>query len=154
MTRRIVIIESPYYNNPDACRYLACCGLDCIDRGEVPLASHAFLPLCLPEHVIVDGTEKTGREIGLECGEAMATLCQPCEAPELAQHGTAFALKISRVFYTDLGWSDGMRGAYGVCDYNACNFSVRALQGPAREIWESGEWPTMARLTPNHEVKP
>lgn len=74
MTHRVVIIESPYFNVPDACRYLACCGLDCIERGEVPLASHSFLPLCLPEHVIVDGTDRTGREIGIGAWKAVERL--------------------------------------------------------------------------------
>jgi hypothetical protein len=46
----ICIIESPYFNTPDACRYLACCLLDSLSRGESPLASHGLYPLALGEH--------------------------------------------------------------------------------------------------------
>ena len=40
MIRPAVLIESPYAGNPEALRYLACCLLDSILRGEAPYAIH------------------------------------------------------------------------------------------------------------------
>jgi hypothetical protein len=128
---RTVIIESPYFGVHDACRYLACCGLDCIERGEVPLASHSFLPLCLPEHVLLPGRGVTGRELGLECGEAIRALVK------------------HTVFYVDLGWSAGMIAANKAAALSGTR-EDRTLRGRALEIWNAGDWPSLARLTPNH----
>jgi len=128
MTRPVVLIESPYAGNPDALRYLACCLLDSILRGEAPIASHALYPLALPEHCeAYDGC--TGREIGLECRDAVADL-HP---------------RLRCVCYTDLGLSAGMtrRGVY---------LRDRELTGEAKRIWDAVEWPTQARLTHNHDV--
>jgi hypothetical protein len=128
MTRQVILIESPYAGNPDALRYLSCCLLDSILRGEAPIASHALYPLALPEHVdAYDG--KTGREIGLECRDALADVANGC------------------VCYTDLGESKS-----GAMRRVGFYLADRTLQGEAKAIWERGEWPTMARLTHNHVV--
>ena len=48
--RPVVLIESPYSGfGVEGIRYLACCLLDSILRGECPIASHAIGPLVLPE---------------------------------------------------------------------------------------------------------
>lgn len=131
MTRSVVLIESPYAGNPDALRYLACCLLDSILRGEAPIASHALYPLALPEHCeAYEG--KTGREIGLECRDVLSDL-------DDGNRG------VRCVRYLDLGVSSGMKrcGAY---------LGDRKLQGEALRIWLAGEWPSRARLTHNHVV--
>lgn len=121
-----VLIETPYAGNPDALRYLACCILDSLLRGESPVASHALYPLALPEHC-ESYYGKTGREIGLERRDSLADI-------------------MPSVRYLDIGRSSGMnrRGTY---------LDDRYLTGEALRIWQSGEWPTMARLTHNHVVE-
>jgi hypothetical protein len=118
----IVIVESPY-SHADACRYLACCLLDSILRGEAPIASHALYPLALPEHCESYGG-RTGREIGLSLRDELAG-------------------KHVCVRYVDLGITPGMQrpGRY---------IPDRTLEGEARRIWEASKWPTRARLTKNH----
>jgi hypothetical protein len=87
--RRPVLIETPYSDKgTEAIRYLACCLLDSIDRGEAPLASHALYPLALPEHV------PGGREVGLACRDALAALTRYVVA------------------YLDLGVTEGMCRSY------------------------------------------
>ena len=68
-------------------RYLAACLRDCIRRGETPYASHGLLTL--PGVLRDDVPEE--RELGIRAGFVMRE----------AMHAT--------VFYTDLGWSRGMR---------------------------------------------
>jgi len=68
-------------------RYLAACLRDCVRRGETPYASHGLLTL--PGVLRDDVPEE--RELGIRAGFAMRE----------AMHATAF--------YTDLGWSRGMR---------------------------------------------
>ena len=129
------MIESPYFGNPDAPRYLACCLLDSILRGEAPIASHALYPLALPEHCeAYDG--RTGREIGLECRDALADLHEPT---------TWGHPRISCARYTEIGTSSGMK-RHGIY------LADRELTGEAKRIWDAGEWPTQARLTHNHDV--
>lgn len=68
-------------------RYLAAALRDCVLRGETPYASHGLLTL--PGVLRDDVPEE--RELGIRAGFAWRE----------AAHGT--------VFYTDLGWSSGMR---------------------------------------------
>lgn len=170
LTRPVVMVESPYFGHPDSCRYLACCLLDSILRGEAPIASHALYPLALPEHVEgPDGTGRSGREIGLECGESLAVLANVRECfpqginPGDRPFSEMRAIPVERLWYVDLGWSRGMRDSYtaGVGLYSSetdCvafkpaewDARIRTLTGRALEIWLAGEWPTKARLTPNH----
>jgi len=119
------MIESPYFGNPDAPRYLACCLLDSILRGESPIASHALYPLALPEHCEAYHG-RTGRDLGLECRDALAKI-------------------FPSVRYLDIGTTPGMcrGGTY---------LTSRTLVGEALKIWERGEWPSPARLTLNHEI--
>jgi hypothetical protein len=136
MVRPVVLIESPYVGNPDALRYLACCLLDSIRRGEAPIASHTIYPLALPEHCeAYDG--RTGREIGLDCRDNLSNLrhVDDAGAPQF----------VPCVCYLDLGVTTGMLrgGSY---------LTPRQLTGEAKRIWDAGEWPTQARLTHNHDV--
>lgn len=125
----LVHLETPYAGHPDALRYLACAILDSTLRGECPIASHAIYPLALPEHVkSYDG--KTGREIGLSRRDAMARACS--------------TIGLGCVRYTDLGVSEGMNR------WSATWQPDRVLTGEAKRIFYAGEWPTLARLTPNH----
>lgn len=137
MTRPVVLAESPYSGHGiEAIRYLACCLLDSVLRGESPIASHAILPLCLPERVEAFGG-KTGREVGLECRDAMANLKE--HVPNLC-----LARYISCVRYVDIATSPGMTrtGSY---------LPDRNLTGEALRIWEAGEWPSKTRWSSTNE---
>jgi hypothetical protein len=135
----ITIIESPYYKVPGARRFLACCLLDCYQLGESPWASHVVGPLALPEHVIMeDGTGRTGREIGIAAGSHFKSLMQSCNVPWCIR------------FYDELRWTVGMSEAQNEAVRLGYPISPGRLSGEAKRIWYAGEWPTMARLTPNH----
>jgi hypothetical protein len=142
MTRPVVLIEPPYQGGgTEAIRYLACCGLDSVLRGECPIASHGWFPLFLPENVdYQDG--KTGREIGLECRDTLAGLHESWFGYDTEK--TYYPL-IKVVAYLDLGESSGMQRAAGRIP------ELRHLQGKALEIWKSGEWPCAARWTRTNE---
>jgi len=93
MDHRAVIVESPYAGrNPAHYRrniaYLHACILDCLQRGEVPYASHGFYPGAL------DDTDPTQRTAGIEAGFRTA---------EIFHQVGGF-----RAFYTDRGESTGM----------------------------------------------
>jgi len=144
--RSVVLIESPFSGKGlEAIRYLACCLLDSVLRGEAPIASHAILPLCLPEHVESYGG-KTGRDIGLECRDAMADLYEPscpghvCAGDEC--HCPIVGIMCAR--YVDIDVSIGMKrdGRY---------LPDRSLQGEAKRIWDAGEWPSKTRWSSTNE---
>lgn len=67
--------------------YLAACLADCIRRGETPYASHGLLTL----PGVLDDTKPEDRAKGIAAGFAMRERMD------------------ATVFYTDLGWSNGMR---------------------------------------------
>lgn len=103
-----VIIESPYkgktpFERARNERYLLECIRDSALRGEAPYASHRMMVASLDEDMEED------REIGIECGYAWwdaATLI---------------------VFYTDLGWSTGMRHAYKKATHANKPIAVRRI---------------------------
>lgn len=138
MMRRVVLIESPYSGNgTEAIRYLACCLLDSILRGEAPIASHAIYPLCLPERSgSFEG--KTGREVGLECRDELAGLFQ-----SVTDHRGPLPRPVKIVLYVDNGETSGMRR--GHVDER------RTLSGEPLRIWDSGEWPSEARWSRTNE---
>lgn len=141
MIRPVVLIESPFSGRGlEAIRYLACCLLDSVLRGEAPIASHAILPLCLPENVESYGG-KTGRDIGLECRGAMSRLFEPAD---LKSGGSSLGIDI--IAYTDLGVTSGMNNAPG----RQIQF-YRILQGEALRIWNAGEWPSKTRWSSTNE---
>jgi hypothetical protein len=140
--RPVVLIESPYSGKgTEAIRYLACCLLDSVLHGEAPIASHAILPLCLPENVESYGG-KTGRKIGLECRESMSMLlewrtgedCEPWHRPH----------EIQCVRYVDLDISRGMAR-------NGNYLPNRELEGEALRVWSAGEWPSKTRWSSTNE---
>jgi hypothetical protein len=95
--RPIVVIESPFrgcpeYSNAKAKLYLTACIRDSIDRGEAPFASHRMYTQALDDSVPEE------RKIGISVG--------------LQFHRVAERI----VFYTDLGWSDGMMQARGLAE--------------------------------------
>ena len=87
---RRVIIESPYAGDVDTnIQYARAAVVDCLCRGEVPIASH----LLYTQHGILDDNDPYDRSLGIIAG--------------LAWHLVADAV----VVYTDLGISHGMQTA-------------------------------------------
>jgi hypothetical protein len=137
----VVLIESPYRGvGTEAIRYLACCLLDSVLRGECPIASHAIYPLCLLEDVEYAGG-KTGREIGLECRDSLVQLREHEYSHELDE---PVYPPIRVAAYVDTQDTPGMRRT-------GCYLPDRRLQGVALEIWQSGKWPTSARWASTNE---
>jgi hypothetical protein len=84
---RLVIIESPYAGDVERnLRYLRACMADCIERNEVPFASHGLYT----QEGVLDDTNALERERGIQAG--------------FAWRGAAEAT----VVYRDLGYSRGM----------------------------------------------
>jgi hypothetical protein len=85
---RPIIIESPFRGNTVSnLHYLNQAVRDSLKRGEAPFASHRIYPHALDDEVEAE------RALGIEAGYAWWK----------SAHLIAF--------YTDLGWSDGMRRA-------------------------------------------
>jgi hypothetical protein len=98
-----VIIESPYAGHIDQnLAYLAAAIRDCFNRGEAPFASHALYPQVL--------SEETERQLGIHAGFLW------WEAAE----------KI--IFYTDRGWSPGMKDALARAVARNKPFETRTLE--------------------------
>jgi hypothetical protein len=105
---RRVMLESPYRGDIAAnLAHARRCALDCIERGEAPFASHLFYPQVLDDDVPHE------RALGILLG---LTWRKAADAS---------------VFYTDRGWSPGMRAAYASAPPGACE--LRALDGPVQE---------------------
>lgn len=90
--RPIVIIESPYAplngrTLDDNIIYLRECLRDSYARGEHPIASHAYYPFFLKEHILDE------RNTGIEFGYAL------------------WPLATTIIFCVDYGWSPGMSAA-------------------------------------------
>lgn len=105
-----VIVESPYKGDGSEAAvknnlaYLKACILDCIQRGEVPFASHGFFPQYLDE----DDPEQ--RRIGIEMGYD-------------------FWEKADKViFYMDCGMSPGMKEALARAFQEGKTFERRYLK--------------------------
>lgn len=143
-----MLVESPYSGKGvEAIRYLACCILDSILRGEAPIASHALYPLALPERAVSDGLDwprdaygqkLQGRDIGKQCHNALSLL------HELVANGDTMPILV--VGYVDTGETAGMQWGE--------DYQKRTLRGAARDIWESGNWPTSARWEATNEEPP
>ena len=89
-TMKTVVIESPYRAGngrtvEDHRSYIDHCSLDSLSRSESPYASHLMLTGAL------DDSDPVQRHRGIAAGYAFSTVCHAV------------------VFYTDLGWSDGMK---------------------------------------------
>jgi len=102
MSRPVVSIESPFSGQVNRnLRYLAWCVFDSFMlRGETPIASHALLPLAIPE-------DESGRALGKEYHTELLALGRP-------------------VLYVDLGISSGMRWA-GDCEQRRLPEKIFAL---------------------------
>jgi hypothetical protein len=86
-----VVLESPYAGDVDRnLRYARAAMADCLSRGEAPFASHALYtqPGVLRDHFPEE------RAKGIAAGFAWGALAR------------------LRVFYLDLGWSEGMRRGF------------------------------------------
>ncbi len=133
--RTVVMIESPYKGHgTEAVRYLACCILDSLDRGEAPIATHALYPLAL------DGSESS-RSVAKQCHGALCELYQMHGTDDM----TSTCFQTPRFFYADLGVSSGMKRN------GTQRIERRTLHGRARTIWERGEWPSHARWSSTNE---
>lgn len=99
-----VVIESPYKGDIKLnIRYLEACIRDSVYRGETPYASHKMLTVALND------ADPEERELGIQCGLEMSS--------RLDKH----------VFYTDLGWTEGMRKAYDFCVRSNKAYEVRQI---------------------------
>lgn len=93
---KLVVVESPYAGDVERnLTYARACMRDCLQRGEMPFASH----LLYTQPGILDDTVPEERKLGINAGFAWA------EKADLT------------VVYTDLGFSSGMRG--GIADAEA-----------------------------------
>lgn len=103
----LVIVESPYAGDVDLnMRYLRACLRDCILRGESPYASHGLLT----QPGVLDDLDPEQRALGIAAGFAWR------EAAAVT------------VFYTNLGWSNGMRAALRDCIDRGLPHELRGLQ--------------------------
>jgi hypothetical protein len=85
---KLVVVESPYAGDVERnLKYLRAAMADCLARGEAPYASHALYtqPGVLRDEIPEERAKGIGA--GFRWGEVAA----------------------ARIFYTDLGWSSGMR---------------------------------------------
>jgi hypothetical protein len=100
-----VILESPYRGDVDRnVAYAQEAALDCLRRGESPIASHLLFPQFLRDDVPEE------RALGIAAGLAW-------------RHGAECA-----VFYVDLGWSSGMIDALGLYRYEGLLCEKRSLE--------------------------
>lgn len=103
---RRVILESPYAGNVERnTEYAKAAMLDCLGRGESPLASHLLLTQVLNDDV------PTQRQLGIDAGLAWGA----------AAHAT--------VVYTDLGVSHGMAQGIGDARHHGRPVEYRSLAG-------------------------
>lgn len=88
---KIVIVESPYAGDIERnVRYARACMADCLRRGEAPYASH----LLYTQPGVLRDEVPEERKAGIEAGFAFRRVANVS------------------AFYTDLGWSHGMRLGY------------------------------------------
>jgi hypothetical protein len=107
-----VIIESPYAGDIEKnTTYARRAMRDSIGRGEAPLARH----LLYTQPGILDENNPAERQLGIAAGLSWAPVCQ------------------LHVFYTDLGWSRGMKAAYAAARANGWPFALRAMDGEIRQ---------------------
>lgn len=106
---RRVIIESPFgSDDPQTLReniaYARACANDCVQRGEVPFASHLFFPQ------FMDDKDPAQRQMGIEMGYDF------WEKADLV------------IFYMDKGLSPGMQAALGKAFFENKPYEKRTLQ--------------------------
>lgn len=88
-----IILESPYAGDIERnVEYARKCVRDSLMRGEAPIASH----LLYTQPGILNDEIKEDRELGINAGLAWLFVAD------------------KHVFYTDYGWTEGMKFAYRV----------------------------------------
>lgn len=111
MNYKAVIIESPYSGDINLNkRYLNRCKLWCLERGLSPYASHQMLT------DVLDDLNPEQREQGITAGFAFA------EAG------------IQRIFFIDLGWSNGMLKALEHSEQNNLPFTVEKILTTLKDV--------------------
>ena len=104
MIRRPVVVESPYAGDVEAnVEYAQRALLDCLSRGEAPLASHLLYTQ------VLDDDNEAERTQGIEAGHAWIPMA------------------IAVVLYIDLGVSPGMMAAIEVAKMNDVLIEMRSL---------------------------
>lgn len=102
---RTVIIESPYAGDVEKnVDYARAAMLDCLNRGESPMASHLLYTQVLDDNV------PEYRRLGIDAGHAWARKADGI------------------VFYADLGWSVGMMNARIMYDRAGIPYEVRKIR--------------------------
>ena len=102
---KLVIIESPYAGQIERnLSYARECLFDSLKRGEAPIASHLLYPQVLNDN------QPEERNLGIDAGLAWAVKCDYA------------------VFYTDYGFSSGMRSAANLYITNKIPFFFRSIK--------------------------
>ena len=105
---KLVIIESPYAGDIDRnVAYARRCMHDSLTRGEAPLASH----LLYTQPGILRDELPEERKLGIAAGLEWRRVAE------------------LQVFYTDLGWSNGMSAAMKQCEAEKRPYELRTLDG-------------------------
>jgi hypothetical protein len=117
---QLVMVESPYSGDIDRnVRYLQLCHIDCsIVRGEVPYSSHSYMT----QH-------PRAKSMFVSDYDAKWDILTREEAIAASQLVRARCDKT--VFYTDRGWSSGMKAAKIFCQTHGLPFEERTLNIPA-----------------------
>jgi hypothetical protein len=116
-----VIVESPFAGNVARnLAYVRACMADCLKRGEAPYASHALHT----QPGVLDDTLPAERELGIAAGFAWRSVAD------------------LTVFYTDLGWSGGMKAGLQACLDADAPYTYRELRG----VW--AKWASLDRVAP------
>lgn len=103
---RLVILETPYAGNVETnIQYARLCLLDCLKRGEAPLASHLLYTQ------VLDDNDPKQRQLGIEAGLAWMRVAH------------------ASVIYTDLGISEGMRKGIEAARFAGIPTELRSLEG-------------------------
>jgi hypothetical protein len=108
---RLVIVESPYRGNIIINESYARRAMhDCLVRGEAPFASH----LLYTQPGVLQDEDPFQRRVGITAGLAWGKVAD------------------AHIFYTDLGWSEGMLQALAHCRREERATEFRALDGRIR----------------------
>lgn len=116
---RKVVVESPLKGDFERNRrYALWCCYHCRTLGEAAYASHLFYTQFLDDEDLVE------REFGITAGLEWAACAD------------------MRIFYMDLGWSNGMKRALEVA---GPEYEARKLPSRMLEAFERGEYPKTTR---------
>lgn len=108
---RLVIVESPYAGDVDAnVAYARACLIDCLRRGEAPLASHLLYTQ------VLDDLQPEQRATGIEAGLAWAVKAD------------------ATVVYTDRGTSRGMEWGIKHAEQHGRPVEYRTINVPVESL--------------------